>query len=149
LDAVAIAVAAVSAAVIVVLLFAALSLRNSARDLRLLVEEMTDHASAVIGAAEETITRAQGELARVDDLIGSAEAITETVGTASRLAHATLATPFIKLLAFGAGTARAGRRLRGGGRSGTVDVVSRDARRSATEAAVPSRVRRQALRKVG
>lgn len=112
MNAVAIAVAAVSAAVVVVMLVAALSLRRSARDLRLLIEEMTDHASAVIGAAEETITRAQGELARVDDLIGSAEAITETVGTASRLAHATLATPLIKVLAFGAGTARAGRRLR-------------------------------------
>lgn len=112
MNAVAIVVSAVSAVVIVVLLVAALSLRRSARDLRLLIEEMTDHASAVIGAAEETISRAQGELARVDDLIGSAEAITETVGTASRLAHATLATPLIKLLAFGAGTARAGRRLR-------------------------------------
>ncbi len=112
MNAVAIAVAVLSAVVVVVLLGAALSLRRSARELRLLAEEMSDHALAVIGAAEETIYRAQGELARVDDLIGSAEAITETVGTASRLAHATLATPLIKLLAFGAGTARAGRRLR-------------------------------------
>lgn len=101
-----------STAVVVVMLVAALSLRRSARELRLLAQEMADHASSVIGAAEETIQRAQGELARVDDLIGSAEAITETVGTASRLAHATLATPLIKLMAFGAGTARAGRRLR-------------------------------------
>ena len=112
MNAVAIAVAVVSAVVVVVLLGAALSLRRSARDLRLLAEEMSHHAAAVIDAAEETISRAQGELARVDDLIGSAEAITETVGTASRLAHATVATPLIKLLAFGAGTARAGRRLR-------------------------------------
>lgn len=112
MNAVAIAVAAGSAAVVVVLLVAALSLRRSARDLRLLVEEMTGHAAVVIGEAEATITAARGELARVDDLIGSAEAITETVGTASRLAHATLATPLIKILAFGAGTARAGRRFR-------------------------------------
>lgn len=115
MNAVAVAVAVISAVVVVVLLGAALSLRRSARELRLLAEEMSDHASAVIGAAEETIYRAQGELARVDDLIGSAEAITETVGSASRLAHATLATPLIKLLAFGAGTARAGRRLRKAG----------------------------------
>lgn len=112
MTALAIVAAAGSAAVIVVLLGAALSLRRSARDLRLLAEEMSDHASAVIDAAEETIVRAQGELARVDELIGSAEAITETVGTASRLAHATVATPLIKLLALKAGTARAGRRLR-------------------------------------
>ena len=115
MNAVAVAVAVISAVVVVVLLGAALSLRRSARELRLLAEEMSDHAAAVIGAAEETIYRAQGELARVDDLIGSAEAITETVGSASRLAHATLATPLIKLLAFGAGTARAGRRLRKAG----------------------------------
>lgn len=115
MDAVAILVAVGSAAVVAVLLGAALSLRRSARDLRLLAEEMSEHASAVIDAAEETIVRARGELARVDDLIGSAEAITETVGTASRLAHATVATPLIKLLAFGAGTARAGRRLRKAG----------------------------------
>lgn len=115
MNAVAILVAVGSAAAVAVLLGAALSLGRSARDLRMLAEEMSEHASAVIDAAEETIVRAQGELARVDDLIGSAEAITETVGTASRLAHATVATPLIKLLAFGAGTARAGRRLRKAG----------------------------------
>lgn len=115
MNAVAILVAVGSAAVVAVLLGAALSLRRSARELRTLAEEMSEHAFAVIGAAEDTIVRAQGELARVDDLIGSAEAITKTVGTASRLAHATVATPLIKLLAFGAGTARAGRRLRKAG----------------------------------
>lgn len=112
LSAVAVAVAAVSTAVVLVLLGAAVSLRRSARELRALAEEMSDHAYVVIGAAEETISRAQGELARVDDLVGSAEAITSTVGSASRLAHSVLATPLIKVLAFGAGTARAGRRFR-------------------------------------
>lgn len=94
------------------MLGAALSLRRSARELRILAEEMGDHAQSVIGEAEQTIARARGELDRVDDLIGSAEAITETVGSASRVAHAVLAAPLIKVLAFGAGTARAGRRFR-------------------------------------
>jgi methyl-accepting chemotaxis protein len=114
LSAAAVAVTVVSTAVVLTLLGAALSLRRSARELRLLVEEMTDHAADVIGAAEDTIARARGELDRVDDLVGSAEALTETVGSASRVAHAVLAVPLIKALAFGAGTARAGRRLRGG-----------------------------------
>jgi hypothetical protein len=48
----------------------------------------------------------------VDDLIGSAEAITHTVGATSRLARLALAGPVIKVMALGAGTARAGRRLR-------------------------------------
>lgn len=115
MTAAAIIVTVASTAVVLVLFGAALSLRRSARELRRLVDEMTDHASSVLGEAEETITRARGELERVDDLIGSAEALTETVGSASRLAHAALATPIIKVLAFGAGTARAGRRLRKAG----------------------------------
>jgi hypothetical protein len=114
LTAAAVSLTVASTAVVLVLLGAALSLRRSARELRLLVEEMTDHAAQVIGDAEATIIRAQGELDRVGDLVGSAEAITETVGSASRVAHAVLATPLIKIMAFGAGSARAGRRLRGG-----------------------------------
>ncbi len=113
MSAAAVALTVVTTAIVLALLGAALSLRRSARELRLLVEEMTDHAAAVIGDAEETIARARGELQRVDDLVGSAEAITETVGSASRVAHAVLAAPLIKVVAFGAGTARAGRRMRG------------------------------------
>ena len=105
-----VAVTIASTAVILVLLGAALSLRRSARDLRLLADEMSAHASAVLTAAEDTIDHARTELARVDDLMGSAEAIAKT----SRLAHAAVATPLIKLLALGAGTARAGRRFRSG-----------------------------------
>ena len=97
------------------LIGAALSLRRSARDLRELADELSDHAAAVLGRAEDTIIRAEGELALVDNLSGSAEAITDTVGSASRLAHAAFAAPLIKVMAFRAGTARAGRRLRKAG----------------------------------
>ncbi len=113
MSAAAVVVTVVVTAVVIVMLTAAMSLRRSARELRMLVAEMSDHASEVIGDAEQTIARARGELDRVEDLIGSAEAIQETVGSASRVAHAVLAVPLIKVLAFGAGTARAGRRLRG------------------------------------
>lgn len=113
MNAAAVALTVLCTMVVLTLLGAALSLRRSARELRMLVEEMTDHAADVIGDAEATIARARGELDRVDDLIGSAEAISETVGSASRVAHSVLAVPLIKVLAFGAGTARAGRRFRG------------------------------------
>ncbi len=112
MSAAAVALTVICTVIVLALLGAALSLRRSARELRMLVEEMTDHAASVIGEAEETIARARGELDRVDDLIGSAEALTETVGSAARVAHAVLAAPLIKVLAFGAGTARAGRRWR-------------------------------------
>ena len=108
----AVAVAVASALVVAALFAAALSLRRSARELQALADELSDHAAGVLGDAEATIARAQGQLDRVDDLVGSAEAITNTVGSASRIAHAALATPLIKVMAAGHGTARAGRRLR-------------------------------------
>jgi hypothetical protein len=113
--ALAVAVAAVATLVVLGLIGAAWSLRRSARQLQALALELSEHAAAVLGEAESTISHARGELARVDDLIGSAEALTETVGSASRLAHAAFATPIIKVMALGAGTARAGRRLRRSG----------------------------------
>lgn len=111
----AVVVAAVATVVVLGMLGAALSLRRSARALHALADELSDHAATVLGRAEDTIHRAEGELARVDDLIGSAEAITETVGSATRLAHAAFAAPLIKVMALGAGTARAGKRLRKAG----------------------------------
>lgn len=111
----AIVVACLATVVVAALLAAAASLRRSARQLRILAEELSDHAGVVIGEAEATVTRARRELDRVDDLIGSAEAITETVGSATKLAHTAFAAPLIKVMAFGAGTARAGKRLRKAG----------------------------------
>ena len=80
-------------------------LRRAADDLRretvMLVEEMGG-----------TLAHATAELERVDDLIGSAEAISNTVDSASRLAYLTVANPLIKVLAIGRGTSRASARLR-------------------------------------
>jgi len=109
---IALLVAVLATAVVAVLFGAGLSLRRSARELALLVEELEGHLKALIGQAEETIGAARSELARVDELVGSAEAITATVGSASRVVHAVLAAPLIKVVAFASGTLRAGRSLR-------------------------------------
>jgi hypothetical protein len=45
-------------------------------------------------------------------VLGTAESISGTVDSASRLAYLALSNPVIKALAFGAGTARAARRFR-------------------------------------
>jgi methyl-accepting chemotaxis protein len=111
----AIVVTAIATLAVAVLLGAALSLRRSARDLQALSDELADHASMVITDAEATVARARRELDRVDDLVGSAEAISETVESATRLAHTALTTPLIKVMALGAGTARVGRKLRKAG----------------------------------
>lgn len=108
----AVVISAVSTAVILVLIGAATSLRRTAREMRALADELNEHATVVLSDLQETAATARQELARVDDLVGSAEALTETVGSAARLAHTALANPLIKVMAFRAGTARAGRRLR-------------------------------------
>ena len=99
--------------VVAVLITSAVSLARTAAELRSLADELSDHAAAVLSDVDITVKRAQRELDRVDDLVGSAEALSETVGSASRLAHAAMSAPLIKLMALRAGTARAGRRLRG------------------------------------
>jgi hypothetical protein len=97
--------------VVLGLLWAALSLLRTARQLRILADELADHTAVVLGSVEVAMTRAQGDLDRVDDLIGSAEAINEAVGSTSRLARLAFSGPLIKIVALRAGTARAGRRL--------------------------------------
>jgi methyl-accepting chemotaxis protein len=111
----AIVVTAIATLAVAILLGAALSLRRSARDLQALADELADHAYTVIGDAEATVAQARRQLDRVDDLVGSAEAITDTVESATRLAHTALATPLIKVMALRAGTARVGRKLRKAG----------------------------------
>jgi hypothetical protein len=64
-----------------------------------------------MAAMEATIGAADAHLGRVDELIGSAESISEALSSASRLASAAVAGPVIKVRAFSAGAARARRRL--------------------------------------
>jgi hypothetical protein len=75
-------------------------------------EELADATAALMADVDSTVARAGAELDRVGDLVGSAEQITDTVGAASRLAYVSLASPLIKVLALGRGTARASERLR-------------------------------------
>lgn len=111
--AVVIGVTVVATVAIIGLALAAVSLLRTARQLRELAEEVTDHTSMVLTGVEVAMARAQGELDRVDDLMGSAEAINAAVGGTSRLARLAFSGPLIKVIALRAGTARAGRRLLG------------------------------------
>ncbi len=110
--AVVIGVTVVATVTVLTLAWAAVSLLRTARQLHTLADELAAHTSVVLGGVEVAMARAQGDLDRVDDLIGSAEALNHTVASASRLAQVAFSGPLIKLLAFRAGTARAGRRLR-------------------------------------
>ena len=61
----------------------------------------------------DTVEAANDELERFDRLVTTAESVTGTVDSASRLAYIAMANPVIKGVAFASGTAKAARRLRG------------------------------------
>jgi methyl-accepting chemotaxis protein len=111
---VAVGVTVVATLVVVALLLAVLALVRAARDLRRAATSLRDQAAELLSELDDAVARSEHQLQRVDDLVGSAESISEAVGSASRLASTAVAGPVIKAMAFGAGAARAGRRLREG-----------------------------------
>jgi uncharacterized protein YoxC len=113
-DVAAIVVAVAVSMLAVGLLFALSSLTRTLRQLRLSVEQFRSEAVPLVGQLRGTVSQANAELERVDTLLGTAESISATVDSASRLAYLFLANPVVKVLAFGAGSTRALRRLRRG-----------------------------------
>ncbi len=112
----AVAVTVIATLVVVALLLALRGALVAARRLRAAADALEEDVHEVLRTLDGTMAHASAELERVDDLIGSAEQLTETVGSASRLAYASLASPLIKVMAFTRGTSRASRRLRTGDR---------------------------------
>jgi hypothetical protein len=111
-DVVAIVVSVFAALVIVVLCYAMAGLVRTLRTLRESVDELRRETLPLVADLRTTVVQASGDLERVDSLLGRAESISATVDSASRLAYLAFSNPVIKLLAFGAGTARAARRFR-------------------------------------
>jgi uncharacterized protein YoxC len=111
-DVAAIVVAVAVAILSVGLLFALFSMIRTLRLMRGTVEQFRREALPLVSELRTTVVKANAELDRVDGLLGSAESISGTVDSASRLAYLAFANPVVKLMALGAGTARAARRLR-------------------------------------
>jgi hypothetical protein len=111
-DTEAILVAVVATVIILALLVVLWQLAKAMRALRTAAEDMRREGLAVLEDMRGTVGQANDELERVDGLLGTAESISATVDSASRLAYLTFSNPVIKMLAFGAGTARAARRFR-------------------------------------
>lgn len=108
----AVAVTVVATLVVGGFVVAAISVVRSSRALRRVAEDLAARTALLIDHVDSTVVRAGVELERVEDLVGTAESITETVGAASRLAYLALSNPLIKVLALSRGTVRASRRLR-------------------------------------
>ena len=106
-------VAAGAALVLVVGLLVMLGRLNaSLRSLLQTTDDLRRTTAPILVDVRDAVSHANAELERVDDLLVTAEHVTATVDSASRLAVAAFSRPVIKTLAFTTGTGRAVRRLR-------------------------------------
>jgi hypothetical protein len=111
-DVAAIIVAVVAAVFVAFVCIALVALTRTMRTMRETIEQLRRETLPVVTNLQGTVNQANAELERVDALLGTAESISGTVDSASRLAYLALSNPVIKMMAFGAGTARAARRFR-------------------------------------
>jgi hypothetical protein len=110
LAAVIVSIASVAAAV--ALIFGVFHMVRTMAALRLSIEELRRTTIPVVDELSRTVTAANAELARVDGLLESAESVTATVDSASRLAYLAFSNPAIKAMALASGTAKAAKALR-------------------------------------
>jgi hypothetical protein len=113
-QAVAVGVTVVATLVVAFVVVAAALLLAAVRDLRRQADDLARESSRLLSELAETVQRAGLEVERVDRMVGSAEAISDAVGSASRLVGGAVATPFIKVMAFGSGLVRGARLVRSG-----------------------------------
>ena len=106
-------IVAIASVVAVVLLAVALvSIARTLKEVRLAVELLRTETVPVVLELGDTVRNANVELERVDALLGTAESISGTVDSASRLAYLAFSNPVIKALALASGTSRAARSFR-------------------------------------
>ena len=111
-DVTAIIVAVIAAVFVAFVCVTLVSLTRTMAAMRATIEQLRRETLPVVSSLQGTVTQANAELERVDALLGTAESISGTVDSVSRLAYLALSNPVIKAMAFGAGTARAARRFR-------------------------------------
>ena len=113
-DVAAIIVACLMAVLVAFLCVALVTLNRTMRTMREAVEQLRRETLPVVAEMRDTVQRANVDLERVDTVLHSAESIGATLDSGSRLLYLAFSNPLIKVLAVGAGTARAAKRLRRG-----------------------------------
>lgn len=111
-DTAAVIVAVASGMAILVLVYAIVQLTRTLTVLRESIEEVRRETLPVVVEMRSAVGQANADLERVDTLLGTAESISTTLDSASRLAYLAFSNPVIKTLAFASGTGRAARRFR-------------------------------------
>jgi hypothetical protein len=90
---------------------AAVALGRRTRELAEVVAQLRAETLPLVRDARTVVDHAATEMERVGDVLGSAEAVSATVDSASRLAYRAFANPVVKTVAFGSGLSGALRRL--------------------------------------
>lgn len=112
-DLAAVVVTIVSLGATALLTIAVLSLLRTMRELRGVLDTLHDQTMPLVDDLRTTIDQAGVDLERVEGILDSAERITHTVDSASKLTYRALSPPLIKTLSLMSGLRRAGRRLLG------------------------------------
>jgi hypothetical protein len=113
-DQVVVVAAAVAGFAAIVLVVVTVVQARQVRRLRTMVDTLADDLVPLARRARVVVDQAATELERVGDVLGSAEAVSATVDSASRLAYRAFANPAVKTVAYASGVGGALRRLFGG-----------------------------------
>jgi hypothetical protein len=104
--------AAVGTIVVVGFAVAFVGLLRTLRTLVASIEQLRAEVVPLAGQWRRTVDQANVELNRVDGLLDTAESVSGTIDSVSRLTYLTFSNPMIKFLAMASGTGRAVRRFR-------------------------------------
>lgn len=113
LDLAAVIAAVASLAVVVALTLVVVRLARTTAELAATLSQVRDEVLPALRDATEAVRRAEGETQRVGEILDAAEALSDRVDGASRVAYVALSKPVIKTAAAASGAQRAARKLRG------------------------------------
>lgn len=88
-------------------------LARRVRELRRVADQLAAETLPILRHTQVVADQAATELTRVGDVLGSAEAVSATVDSASRLAYRAFSNPVVKVVAYSSGLGGALRRLFG------------------------------------
>jgi len=126
---VAVGVTVVATLVVVGLVGGLLYTLRAVRQLRREAEALAKEAADLLDELARAVREAGAEVDRVDRMVGSAEAISEAVSSASRLVGGAVAEPLIRFVAVLSGVARVVQALRRGPGRREIPAVSRESPR--------------------
>jgi len=128
---------------LVVVAMAVQALISTLRSLRETVDDLRRETLPVIAELRATVATANGELARVDELLDTAEEVGARVEATSRLTWLVLRNPLVKLASASVASDRVARKLSRVDGPDEIDLVSPVALPQASSAADRNRSRRR------